>query len=194
MAAAVTLTRVAQLENRATSSRFREKGRKRPEDSRERSGGREELRQRPGARNARVLSAISIYFASNLHVSPRVSALFRAQHSCGTPSTPLPFVLSRSPLVSLLFFLYIVARTVGELTRNPLVASTHHPPTTTVSRPNHPRVAVLRRGSRSNLLRKITSLWLRCTVQLQIHGSSCVLQAGKQISGPFLRMRLHLSV
>lgn len=138
MAAAVTLTRVAQLENRATSSRFREKGRKRREDSRERSGRREELRQRPGARNARVLSAISIYFASNLHVSPRVSALFRAQHSCGTPSTPLPLVLSRSPLVSLLFFLYIVARTVGELTRNPLVASTHHPPTTTVSRPNTP--------------------------------------------------------
>lgn len=138
MAAAVTLTRVAQLENRATSSRFREKGRKRPEDSRERSGGREELRQRPGARNARVLSAISIYFASNLHVSPRVSALFRAQHSCGTPSTPLPFVLFRPPLVSLLFFLYIVARTVGELTRNPLVAPTHHPPTTIVSRANTP--------------------------------------------------------
>jgi len=48
----------------------------------------------------RVLSGVSIYFASNLHVSPRVSSLFRAQHSCGTSAfaiSPLSLSLSRAP-------------------------------------------------------------------------------------------------
>lgn len=131
MAAAVTLTSVAQLENRASHFAgpgiFREKG------GRGATGTRA-----TEPRYIRVLSAIPIYFASNLHVSPRVSSLFRAQHSCGTGPLPSSPVLSRSLLLfcslslSLLFFLYIVTRTVGEPTRNPLVASTHHPQTTTV--------------------------------------------------------------
>jgi len=55
----------------------------------------------------RVLSGVSIYFASNLHVSPRVSSLFRAQHSCGTSAFSFPTErisplsrLSRTPVLS----------------------------------------------------------------------------------------------
>lgn len=123
-AAAVTLTKVAQLENRgghfAADADDDEGEEWRRESSRE--------RDRDEAENIRVLLGISIYFASNLHVSLRVSSLFRAQHSCGTaisrslPSGPV----SRLSEFFFVFFLRIIATTRKQM-RNPLVTSTHHP-------------------------------------------------------------------
>lgn len=49
----------------------------------------------------------SIYFPSNLHVSPRVSSLFRAQHSCGYDPLPsFPLFPSAPPFASHFFFSY----------------------------------------------------------------------------------------
>jgi len=79
-ATAVTLTKVAQLENRGGHFAADD------DDDEEEEWRRESSceRNRDETENIRVLLGISIYFASNLHVSPHVSPLFRAQHSCGT--------------------------------------------------------------------------------------------------------------
>lgn len=89
-ATAVTLTKVAQLENRGGHFVADDDDDDDEEEEEWRRGSSRE-RDRDEAENIRVLLGISIYFASNLHVSPRVSPLFRAQHSCGTAiSCPLP--------------------------------------------------------------------------------------------------------
>lgn len=95
-ATAVTLTKVAQLENRGGHFAADDDDDDDDEEEEWRRGASRE-RDRDEAENIRVLLGISIYFASNLHVSPRVSPLFRAQHSCGTavscsPSCPSPYL------------------------------------------------------------------------------------------------------
>jgi len=83
-AAAVALTRVAQLGNRGEqTSRRRRWGRRR--------------RRRDREEHSRAHGYLYIFCFFNLHVSPRVSSLFRAQHSCGVAVSlaPLHSPLSR---------------------------------------------------------------------------------------------------
>lgn len=107
----------------------------------EKKGARDEKereRERSDAGNARVLSAISIYFASNLHVSPRVSALFRAQHSCDTPSTSLlSFVLLVSSFSARLPSSFLRVRRRERRPRNKLVILSS-PPHITLQRRSRP--------------------------------------------------------
>lgn len=108
-ATAVTLTKVAQLENRGGHFVADDDDDDDDDEEEEWRRGSSRERDRDETENIRVLLGISIYFASNLHVSPRVSPLFRAQHSCGTAiSRPL---LSPPPIsvlrVSFSFFPYV---------------------------------------------------------------------------------------
>lgn len=114
-AAAVTLTKVAQLENRGEALRGRHRRRRRG------SAARKTVEE-----NIRVLSAISIYFASNLHVSPRVSSLFRASTFLLAPFLALglsPSLLRRRSL----FFVHLLRIIARKQTRNPLVTRAHQP-------------------------------------------------------------------
>lgn len=82
-AAAVALTRVAQLGNRGEQT------------SRRRRWGRRRRRRRDREEHSRAHGYLYIFCFFNLHVSPRVSSLFRAQHSCGVAVSLGPL---RSPL------------------------------------------------------------------------------------------------
>lgn len=114
-AAAVALTRVAQLGNRGERTSRRRRRRRRG-SSRERDRGE----------HSRAHGYLYIFCFSNLHVSPRVSSLFRAQHSCGiavsfTPLPSHPSCLASPDFFFSFLFLRIIVTMARKQTHNPLV-------------------------------------------------------------------------
>lgn len=110
---------------------------------------------------------ISLPTYTCLRVSPRCSGLNILLVRRALLSRP-SFLVHHSFLA--FFFLRIVAGTVRELTRNPLVASTHHTANDGRFKLEHSPACTLRffgtlLGAGWNLLRKITSLRLRRTIR-----------------------------
>ena len=165
MAAAVTLTRVAQLENRAVSARDFEKKGAKDERKRERSEAK---------RGTFACFRLSLYILlptyTCLRVSPRCSGLdILAVRRAPLSSLSFSFFPPFSHFFS--FSCTSSRASSANQTRNPLVASTRHPPNDPISPVStdriHPRVAVLSTGedlARIWLRRKVTSLRLGFTI------------------------------